>query len=426
MSKTKSPIPLAVKKTNTFFYFLFFFIFVFSPTQNHSQLIDYELIGEFSTDSINSIWKESNIPKLMVPIKNPIAIYHVNYYSHWIDGTKIKASGRYLIPIGSSDFPTLVYNHGTRIKKGRPKILGGENKLCMIFATDGYAVISPDYIGLGEGEKTHLYCNVESEAIAGIDFILAIKELNQKLAIKPNDQLFITGYSQGGHAAMSLHKVIERDYKNEIKITASAPMSGPYNVSGIQGKLMFEKYSQPHYLPYLLHGLNIAYQVWPKNEYYNIYRKPYNTLIPKLFNGNHKIKAINKALPEIPIDIIKPEIVNAYKTDSNFILHNLLKRNDVSNWKPEAPIQMCYCEGDEEVMYENAILTKKNMVSLGANNVTARSAGKKYGHGKCAGFSTLYTKYYFDTFKNGKTTTGKKGALLKRTALSIYKAFENN
>ena len=55
-----------------------------------------------------------------------------------------------------------------------------------------------------------------------------------------------------------------------------------------------------------------------------------------------------------------------------------------------------------------------------------RSAGKKYGHGKCAGFSTLYTKYYFDTFKNGKTTTGKKGDLLKRTALSIYKVFENN
>ncbi|MDG2343598.1 MAG: hypothetical protein P8L23_03370, partial [Flavobacteriales bacterium] len=94
--------------------------------------------------------------------------------------------------------------------------------------------------------------------------------------------------------------------------------------------------------------------------------------------------------------------------------------------KPKAPIQMCYCEGDEEVMYENAILTKKNMIYLGANNVTARSAGKKYGHGKCAGFSTLYTKYYFDTFKNGKTTTGKKGALLKRIALTIYKIFENH
>ncbi len=426
MNNIKTPIPFSSKKASAFCNFLLFITITLKPIQSQAQLIDYELIGEFSLDSINTIWEESNIPKLMVPINNSVAIYHVNYYSHWIDGTKIKASGRYLIPIGLKSFPTIVYNHGTRIKKGRPKILGGENKLCMIFATDGYAVICPDYIGLGEGDKTHLYCNVESEAIAGIDFILAIKELNKKLEIIANRQLFITGYSQGGHAAMSLHKVIERDYQNEIKITASSPMSGPYNISGIQGELMFQEYSQPHYLPYLIYGLNIAYHIWPQNEFYDIYKKPYNTLIPKLFDGNHKIKAINKALPETPIDIINDEIVNAYKVDSNFILHSLLKKNDVSNWKPKAPIQMCYCEADEEVMYENAILTKKNMLNLGASNITAISAGKKYGHGKCAGFATLYTKYYFDTFKNGKTTTGKKGAILKRASLGLYKIFENN
>ena len=425
MNSPKTLIAVHFKKNIFLKIYCIVLIFTFTPNQNQSQLINYELIATFSEDSLNSIWKEYSIPKLMVPINNGIEIYHVNYYTNWIDGTKIKASGRYLVPQNRTNSPTLVYNHGTRIKKGRPKITGGENILCMIFATDGYAVLSPDYIGLGEGEKTHLYCNVESEALAGIDFLLAIKELNEKINVKVNDQLFITGYSQGGHAAMSMHKVIERDYKKRIKITASSPMSGPYNVSGVQGELMFNKYSQPHYLPYLLYGLNTAYQIWPENEFYNIYRKPYDTLIPKLFNGNYKIKSINKALPEIPINIIKPELINTYKKDSNFIIRKLLQRNDVSNWKPLAPIQMCYCEADEEVLYENAILTKKNMMALGAKNITARSAGKKYGHGKCAGFSTLYTKYYFDTFKKRKTTTGKKGAFFKRCSLSLYKIFDN-
>ena len=45
--------------------------------------------------------------------------------------------------------PLLVYNHGTRIKKGAPKKLSGENILAMMFSTDGYYVISPDFIGLG-------------------------------------------------------------------------------------------------------------------------------------------------------------------------------------------------------------------------------------------------------------------------------------
>ena len=38
----------------------------------------------------------------------------------------------------NSKNPLLVYNHGTRIKKGAPKKLSGENILAMMFSTDGY------------------------------------------------------------------------------------------------------------------------------------------------------------------------------------------------------------------------------------------------------------------------------------------------
>ncbi|MBO0155283.1 hypothetical protein J0688_25075, partial [Vibrio parahaemolyticus] len=50
-------------------------------------------------------------------------------------------------------------------------------------------------------------------------------------ATKPSSHLFITGYSQGGHVAMATHKVIERDYAREFTVTASGPMSGPYNLA---------------------------------------------------------------------------------------------------------------------------------------------------------------------------------------------------
>ena len=96
--------------------------------------------------------------------------------------------------------------------------------------------------------------------------------------------------------------------------------------------------------------------------------------------------------------------------------------NDVSNWKPIAPIQMCYCESDEQVLYNNAIVTRDNMLALGANNVRAKSAGKKFGHNQCAGFSVIYTKYYFDSFLKG-SKKGRKGPLVKRTLLGIYKLF---
>ncbi len=422
MSRNNSAIAFKFLHTKTFFFgFLFvFYISHFNPV--FGQLINFEKIAELSEDSLKSIWSKSKIPRFITPVTNGVTIYHVNYYSHWIDGSRVKASGRYYVPTIDEKYPLVIYNHGTRVKKGRPKILGGESKICLIFCTDGYGVISPDYIGLGEGEKQHLYCHMESEADAGIDFLFAIKELDEILKTKRTQALFITGYSQGGHAAMSLHKKIERDYFDEINITASAPMSGPYSLSEVQGKLMFDDYTQPHYLPYLLNGLNIAYNVWPEESYYNIYKSPYDTIIPKLFDGSHKIKAINKALPRVPVDILKPDLVDKYLNQSDFIIHKLLKKNDVSNWKPLAPMQMCYCESDEEVLYENAISTKKNMDELGAKNIRARSAGKRFSHNECAGFSVIYTKYYFDSFLKG-SKKGRKGPILKRFALSLYKLF---
>ena len=66
---------------------------------------------------------------------------------------------------------------------------------------------------------------------------------------------------------------------------------------------------------------------------------------------------------------------------------------------------MCYCENDEQGLYDNSIVTLNNMNELGAENIRAISAGKKFGHNQCAGFAVIYTKYFFDSFFKGS----KKG-----------------
>ena len=52
----------------------------------------------------------------------------------------------------------------------------------------------PDYIGLGKGDKFHLYQNSESEATACIHMLLAVQELKTELKVKTNELLFLTGY----------------------------------------------------------------------------------------------------------------------------------------------------------------------------------------------------------------------------------------
>ena len=105
----------------------------------------------------------------------------------------------------------------------------------------------------GKKEKGFLTASSEREARR------AIKELNLKIKVSQNDLLFATGYSQGGHATMGFHKTVQEEYSEEFKITASAPMSGAYDLAGVQEETMFKEYSHPGYLPYLFFSFQEVY-----------------------------------------------------------------------------------------------------------------------------------------------------------------------
>ena len=394
----------------------------------YSQLISYEKVQSFTVEELSAKWKNSGVPKAIAPINYAIDVYDVLYYTEWFDGTLIQASGLYFVPNKINDSSLLIYNHGTRISpKYRDMNFNRESLLCLLFAADGYAVIAPDYVGLGHGEYRHLYMHADSEANAGIYFLKAIEKINKQLEYKLNEQLFITGYSQGGHAALALHKKIEEEYSNEYKVTASSPMSGPYDPLDIQGRVMFKPYSQPHYLPYLLISYNKAYNIFPDDSIYNIFNHPYDSIVldafskDKVFKGN-ALDEINSLLPIIPVDMIKEDIVDLYHKDDSF-LKIFLKENSVYDWKPNAPVQLCYCKSDEEVLYENSILAYKSMRNNGAKNITKKCVSRKYNHVECAGFSTIHTKFFFDSFRKG-SSKGRKGPFFKRFALKIVQIFK--
>ena len=105
-------------------------------------------------------------------------------------------------------------------------------------------------------------------------FMKAIKQINRDLNFQLNKQLFISGYSQGGHSTLALHKKLQQEYSSEYEVTASSPMSGPYDISDTQDKVMFDFYTQPHYLPYLLISYNEVYDIFPKDSFYNIFKEP--------------------------------------------------------------------------------------------------------------------------------------------------------
>jgi hypothetical protein len=387
-----------------------------NPSGN--KIVSYKLWRTVLKDELKAKMKENHVPKALLKVRYDVDIYDVTYVSHWHDGSEILASGLYFVPKGiKKAMPQVAYHHGTRVQKGRESHIDGESYICLGLAVDGYLVLKPDYIGLGHGEKFHLYQQYQSLGQSTVDFLIAAKELNDTLGIKANKQLFMTGYSEGGYAAVAANKVIQEKYPH-LKVTATAGNSGAYDMGGVQSEVMFKEYSNPHYLPYILKGFNEVYNIVP--DINKIYKPPYDSLVAVYLDGNHRLRSLDEVLPKIPKDMILDSIVEVYKSDTSFLMHKALKDNSLCYWKPENPIQLCYCNADEQVTYKNSLVARDEMKKRGAKHVTVRNGGSKYGHYKCALFASMYTKLYFDSFRNG-SKTGRKGKLGKRFLLAVAK-----
>jgi dienelactone hydrolase len=406
---------------------LFSIVFSLINAREHTFLISYEKLATVETEELKKRWKENNVPQIMIPIRWDVDIYDVKYRTRWHDGTIIMASGVYFVPRQNKyQVPVLLYNHGTNIPRKRSNYgYNGEDNICIGFATNGYAVAFQDYIGLGHGDKFHLYQHAESEAQSGVDMIRAIKELNREIGVVWDNRLFITGYSQGGHATLAAHRKFQEEYGTEFRVTASSPMSGAYDMAGAQAKVMFEEYTQPFYLPYLLNSYNEVYKVI-EGDIHQIYKAPYDTMIPRLFDGSRNIGEINRSLPKIPSQMIKDSLVNLFLTDPDYPFMKAIRENEVFNWKPESPVQICYCTSDEEVYYMNAIVAYNTMKDLGATDVRLKLSGKNQTHGQCAIFTSIYTKFFFDSILKGTYPEGANGPFFKRTLAALAKTQINN
>lgn len=389
----------------------------------NGEILSVEKVISLSKDELFDKFQKLKLPSVIMQVNNGIDVYEVIYKSSYPNGTPVTASGILYVPTGiQKAAPIIAYHHGTMLVKDRQIDLNGEQFICAAFAGDGYIVAFPDYFGIGKGEGMHPYQHAESEAQASIDLLRASKEFLTQNSIKFSEQLFITGYSQGGHAAMSTFKTIQEKYGNEFKVTAASPMSGAYDMTGVQAEVMFKPYDHPMYLPYILMGYNQVYEMQHPKE---LLKAPYDSIVPSLFNGVHDFKFVNSHLPKVPADIFKDEILESYLKDSSNTLRKMLESNNVYDWKPESPMMLCYCTADEQVTYKNALVAYDKMVANGAKNIMKTNSGKKFDHNVCAIYSSIYTKYYFDSFVNG-SQTGKRGNGWKRFLIDLSKISVNN
>ena len=126
--------------------------------------------------------------------------YSILYTTTGSDGLLDTASGLICLPVTNDERPTIIYQHGT--VDGREDVMSNMNAadtdFTILMAGVGYITTATDYLGLGVSRGFHPYVHAETQASAAIDLLIAARSYFDNSQINYNDQLFVTGYSQGG------------------------------------------------------------------------------------------------------------------------------------------------------------------------------------------------------------------------------------
>lgn len=362
------------------------------------QLLSATLISSQNKTAIAQALSILSVP--LVP-QTGVSIYKLVYRTIDIHGNLTQASGALLLPDAITNaLPLIGYQHGTSaLKTDVPSNLNQEALIGLAFASTGYAAAMADYLGLGDSPGLHPYHHAKTEASAVVDMLRAARIFCATNGVPLNGQLFLAGYSQGGHATMAAQRELEQNESQEFPLTASAPMAGAYDLSGTMRNdfLSDRVMPNPYYVAYFVVAYKDAY-AWT-NTYDQVLLPKYATNLPGYFDGYHSSGQINAIVPSQPKTMFQPDFLNAIRNDPANIFRLALVDNDVYKWTPKVPTKLFHCLGDHDVLFANSQVALDYFHANGAPGVELIDPAPAADHTGGVIPCLLTAKTWFDSLK---------------------------
>ena len=210
-----------------------------------------------------------------------------------------------------------------------------------------------------------------------------VVELGAGLDVGFNGNIYITGYSQGGHGAMAMARAqLPEQLQDVLAVKAVAPLSGPYDMSGTQ-------------LPWILGD---AFTVSPHTFLHSERMERGVRRVVRVLRGHlpgtlrshvghHAEWGAFRHGDQCDVSrrlttMLLPGVMDTMTT-SNSMLLDLAAQNDVHNWTPSMPLHMRYCTEDEEGVVPTQSAQTIGMSGIRSPDVEAFNLGG-FNHNGCA------------------------------------------
>ena len=372
--------------------------------QERGKLISYEKVNTVTRDVVLTLFPETvdfdgDLSELA---KYDIELYKIVYQTIYCDDI-VNASGLIVVPKKEGALSHVQYHHGTlfpypKEKNGNldaPSLYDGtyvekqqvESRVFANFLpSHGYLVSLPDYIGYGESSDLEHPYSVNSElAKESVDMILATRAFVQAIEVETNDNLFLTGWSEGGAISVATQKLIETEYKESIKVTANAPLSGLYNLH-FYSKLLTLAF------PFLNEGREdgLDFFMW---ALYGINRYGVGTPVDGVFK--YDVKNQLDVLTNRP-STLPSELINLVFWQRAKLLQKFEDNSLVDGWTATAPLYIHHGTADDTVYFDyNAEVFVDKQNKRGANTKLFKYEG--HNHESLLELFTLNMVKQFDS-----------------------------
>lgn len=305
-----------------------------------------------------------------LPQAGGVRRYRVEYRTVAADGAPTTASGLVVVPdADTARLRAVSYAHGTIVRRDEAPTEAGEadRARATLFAAAGYLAVAPDYLGLGTGPGPHPYAHAPSEGTASADLLVAARELLDQQGREIHSEVLVTGFSQGGQAALALARDLREGEVDGFGLRAVAAVSGPYAVQEVQAPAALDGRVGPRsavvFLAYWIAAMNRIYHLYDRPA--EAFRQPYAQRVEKLFDGRHDLLSIGAGLPLTPQELLTPEYLSLARNPTGPVLRAMADSDAVCDWTAGAPVRLYAAPGDRSVPFENSQRCMKS--ELGAD-----------------------------------------------------------
>ncbi|WP_461130211.1 lipase family protein [Spirosoma aerophilum] len=366
------------------FFIALYLIGCTSKTTDPQPAVDQYLV---SSSSVATITKEQLVtqasaisPLYALLLKQGITVTKLVYKTKNWDGTAIQASGLLIVPNTTTAVPMISQQHGTIFDNADAPSNFGPNseayQFATIFASIGYIMVCPDYIGFGESKNLpHTYESRVGLAQASLDMLRAAREyIASRSEIKWDSRLYMAGYSEGGYATMALYKKMQDEVPTEFNLRAVSCGAGAYDKTSFMKALLTQKSAGVAQWNRAFLWVLLTYdQIYKLNRPLSFYfKEPYLADIQK----NRQLATLDVSFDQVLTDSFKAGILNG--TDTAFL--NAVADNNIYDWKPLTTLHLYHGDADPQVYYLNSKIAYDAMQARGAGKTVQlfTSVGKTH------------------------------------------------